>query len=116
MPNPGFNSDSGLHVGCLSPFTANVWWFSPRGFLPPSEGLKIVPVGTISQGRLAWPELVLDEVKSMALPLPFMSIRATYGQTSLGLVRQSQSESQPFRSESQPFRSKVDLEHEKSAE
>ena len=39
--------DSGPHVGCLSPFTANAWWFSPQGFLPPSEGLKIVPLGTI---------------------------------------------------------------------
>ena len=38
----------GMHVGCLSPFTANAWWFSPWGFLPPSEGLKIVPFGTVS--------------------------------------------------------------------
>ena len=38
-----------LQAACgLSPFTANAWWFSPWGFLPPSEGLKIVPIGTVS--------------------------------------------------------------------
>ena len=34
--------------GCLLPFTANAWQFSLWGFLPPSEGLKIVPFGTVS--------------------------------------------------------------------
>ena len=33
--------DSGPHVGCLSSFIDNAWWFSPQGFLPPSEGLKL---------------------------------------------------------------------------
>ena len=36
------------HMGCLSPFTANASWFSSQSFLPPSEGLEIVPIGTIS--------------------------------------------------------------------
>ena len=27
------------HVGCFSPFTANTWWLSLWGFLPPLEGL-----------------------------------------------------------------------------
>ena len=40
----GFDSDSGPHVVCFSPFTANAWFF----FLPASEGLKIVPIGTVS--------------------------------------------------------------------
>ena len=55
--------DSGLHVECLSPFTANAWWFSSWGFLPPSEGLKIVPIGTVSWGQLAWQDLVLGDLK-----------------------------------------------------
>ena len=44
--NQGLNP--GPHVGRLSPFTANAWWFSPLGFLPPSEGLEIVLIGTVS--------------------------------------------------------------------
>ena len=44
----GLGSTPGPHVRCLSPFTADAWWFSPWGFLPPSEGLKIVPLGTVS--------------------------------------------------------------------
>ena len=51
----------------------HAWLFSPQGFLPPSEGLEIVPIGTVSYGQLAWPELVLDDVRSMALSLPYMS-------------------------------------------
>ena len=52
--NPWF--DSVLYVGCLSPFTANAWWFSLRGFLLPLEGLKIllILIGTVSQGQ-GWP-------------------------------------------------------------
>ena len=35
---------------------------------PLDPPLEVVPIGTVSQGRLAWPELVLGDVKSMALP------------------------------------------------
>ena len=37
-----------LWATCEMSFTLHVWWFSLRGFVPPSEGLKIVPIGTVS--------------------------------------------------------------------
>ena len=43
-----------LHAGygMSSPFTADAWWIFLWGFLPPSEGLKIVLIliGTVSSG------------------------------------------------------------------
>ena len=40
----GLGLTPGPHVGC----TENAWWYSCQGFLPPSELLKIVPLGTVS--------------------------------------------------------------------
>ena len=34
--------DSKPHVGCLSPFTANAWWFFPQGFLTPQKCSKLL--------------------------------------------------------------------------
>ena len=65
--------DSWPRMGCLSPFIANTWWVSLRGFLPPLERLKIVSDFDYDCLMLAWPDIALWDKNHMFVFFPFLS-------------------------------------------
>ena len=74
---------SHTHPASFPPFSANAWWFFPLRFSSTLRRARNCSNwNSLIKSRLACPELVLGDVKSMALPFHFLFmhslVRATH--------------------------------------